>query len=668
MIEEKSRSAPLDGLRALAVTAVLLFHGGVSWAQGGFLGVDLFFVLSGFLITGLLLSEYRHRDRISLRHFWARRARRLLPALLVMVAGVVATIAWHTSEGISSRLRGDVIATLGDFANWRLAAHGDNYFALQDDPSPLDHTWSLAIEAQFYLVWPLLVIAALAVARRRRWLVMVLALLGTVGSVAVAALAVGGGAAPTSLYYRTDIRAEALLVGSLLAVVLAYRPEPAQPGRLARAALGLLGAVGLVAIAWLWHAARGDSPWLYQGGLLGAAVASAALVAAVTLHPGGPLGRLLGSPLPRGIGRISYGIYLWHWPVYLALTPERIHLHGPALLGARLFLTLELAGLSWLLVEQPVRRVKRMSLVLVPTGLVVSLTATTLFVYGIVAPAQPRLATTAALSAEPHSLPTPLPRARPVVRPVVATPTQVRRTPHVVAPAPRVPPPPPVPQRPAVPVDLLGDSVAESLGHGLQEADTTYGANVINRGVIGCGIATTPQYRFRGEIYGLADQCAAWEQQYVSSLKRDHPKVVLLVLGRHEVWDGNLDNRWTNVGQADFDHYLAGQLDRAITLASSTGARVAMTTVPYFHGPSRPDGGQYPENDPKRVDRFNVLVRQAVARHAKQAFVIDLNHKACPRGVYTSTVDGVKLRKDGVHFTEAGGRWLAPWLIPQLVH
>jgi hypothetical protein len=291
------------------------------------------------------------------------------------------------------------------------------------------------------------------------------------------------------------------------------------------------------------------------------------------------------------------------------------------------------------------------------------------FTYVAVTPTQPRLASTVALSAAEVPRPVAVPRAaKPTAVPTAvrprATPTRVRRTPAALPTAPPVPRPP---AKPAVPVDLLGDSVAESLGAGLQQADTTYGANVINRGVIGCGIATTPQYRFRGEIYGLADKCAAWEQQYASSVKRDHPKVVLVVLGRHEVWDANLDNRWTNVGQPDFDHYLAGQLDRAITLASSGGARVAMATTPYFKGASRPDGGQYPENNPARVDRFNVLLRQAVARHPKQAFVVDLNHKACPRGVYTSTVDGLKIRKDGVHFTVSGGRWLAPWLIPQLV-
>ncbi|HUR02679.1 MAG TPA: acyltransferase family protein, partial [Nonomuraea sp.] len=665
----RSRNAALDGVRALAVTAVLLFHGGVSWVQGGFLGVDLFFVLSGFLITGLLLSEHYRSGRVSLQAFWARRARRLLPGLLVMVVAVVTTVAYRTADGLSARLRGDALATLGHFANWRLAAQGDDYFALQADPSPLDHTWSLAIEAQFYLVWPLLVIGALALARGRRWLLMGIIVLSTGASVAATALAVHDGTEPTALYYRTDTRAPALLVGALLAVLVAHRPVNARPSRLASASLGLLGLLGLAGCLVLWHEASGSSTWLYQGGLVAAALASVALVAAAALDPDGLLGRVLGCPPLRGLGQISYGVYLWHWPVDIALTPERTGLHGTALLAARLILTLQLAGLSWLLIEQPVRRVVRLSFVLVPTALAASLTATVVFAYVTVLPVQPRLTTGVAL-ASVDSPSTPRPSAPPA-----ATPTPVR-TPAKPAPRPRlrrtaapvatrpVPQVTHTPARPAVPVDVLGDSVADSLGRGLQPVDTTYGAQVTNRGVVGCGIAATPRYRLRGQVYGVAEECRNWEYHWATSVAGDHPKVVLVVVGRHEVWDAELNGRWTNVGQADFDKYLADQLDQAISLASEGGARVAMATTPYFRGSARPDGGQWPENDPKRVDRFNVLLRQAVARHPGKAFVVDLNRKTCPDGHYTSTVDGVKIRNDGVHFSAAGARYLAPWLIP----
>src|SRR3712207_4153443 len=158
------RIAALDGLRGLAVAAVLLFHGGVAALPGGFLGVDAFFVLSGFLITALLLGEHARAGRIDLAGFWARRARRLLPALLLMVVTVLVAARWLVPPDELSRLRGDALATAGYLANWRMMDQGGGYFARTAPPSPLQHTWSLAIEEQFYLLWPLLLMPLLALA------------------------------------------------------------------------------------------------------------------------------------------------------------------------------------------------------------------------------------------------------------------------------------------------------------------------------------------------------------------------------------------------------------------------------------------------------------------------------------------------------------------------
>ncbi|WP_146167812.1 acyltransferase, partial [Micromonospora sp. MH33] len=215
----------LDGVRALAVAAVLAFHGGVATLPGGFLGVDAFFVLSGFLITSLLLAEHRDTGRIDLVAFWGRRVRRLLPALLLVLL-VVLVLSRKLMPGTElGALRWDELAALGYVANWRMANRDGDYFAATGSPSPLQHTWSLGIEEQFYLLWPLLLIPLLGWAakrgavppRRRLGVALPVVLLGAAGS-ALAAAALFTPGAPDRVYYGTDTRAVALLVGAALAV------------------------------------------------------------------------------------------------------------------------------------------------------------------------------------------------------------------------------------------------------------------------------------------------------------------------------------------------------------------------------------------------------------------------------------------------------------------
>ena len=216
----------LDGIRALAVAAVLLYHGEVSWAQGGYLGVDAFFVLSGFLITSLLLAEWRGEGRIALSAFWARRARRLLPALFLVLAGVAVYGAVVAAPVELDQLRRDGLSALGYVANWGQIFSHQSYFQSFAAPSPLRHTWSLAIEEQFYLVWPLLVAGVLRWRRGSfRSLTMITGAL-LVASATWMVLLYTPGADPTRVYYGTDTRAQSLLMGALLALVLARRRRP----------------------------------------------------------------------------------------------------------------------------------------------------------------------------------------------------------------------------------------------------------------------------------------------------------------------------------------------------------------------------------------------------------------------------------------------------------
>ncbi len=252
----------LDGVRALAITLVLLFHGGFGWAGGGFFGVDVFFVLSGFLITGLLMGEFGQRHGIGLRRFWGRRIRRLVPALLFMLAAVAVYGMVLAPPDTLGQLRSDAFATLLYGNNWHLLSDGTGYFAGLNTPRPLLHTWSLSIEEQFYLVWPLVVLGVLRVARSR-WALFGVALAGSAASAFAMAVLSAGGAGESRVYYGTDTRAQALLIGAALAALVSpafgESRNPAGPGalplvrpvrltRLRRAGLMALGGAGLVVV------------------------------------------------------------------------------------------------------------------------------------------------------------------------------------------------------------------------------------------------------------------------------------------------------------------------------------------------------------------------------------------------------------------------------------
>jgi peptidoglycan/LPS O-acetylase OafA/YrhL len=364
----------LDGLRGLAVAVVVAFH--LDHLRGGFMGVDLFFVLSGYLITSLLLVEHGGRGAIALGRFWSRRARRLLPALFLLLAGVALLIATATPVGERPTLRGDALATLGYVANWQAMADDIDYWDMFSQPSPLDHMWSLAIEEQFYLAWPLLVVGLLALGRRARLagpgVVAAASAVGAATSFVV--LAATYSSADTSrAYYGTDARVGPTLLGAALAGLSAARlrreaTEPAvapaaapewrrSAGRGGAAPGGAVAALACLAtMAWALAAIDGQGPRYYRGGLLAFALAAVLVVHVVTSGRGGLVTRALSVRPLVALGVISYGVYLWHWPVIVYLTPERAGLDGWGLDAACVAATLVLAVASYHLVERPVRR------------------------------------------------------------------------------------------------------------------------------------------------------------------------------------------------------------------------------------------------------------------------------------------------------------------------
>ncbi len=356
----------LDGLRAVAVLAVLVYHSSVHWLPGGFLGVEVFFVLSGYLITSLLLSEFRSTGRIDLKTFWIRRARRLLPALyLLLIATLTYSVIFLPLQ--VTQLRSDALAAAFYVTNWWLIFAHRSYFEEMGRLSLLKHLWSLAVEEQFYLIWPPLFALGMSRLRQRK---VILGVLGAVGvSTVLMAVLFRPGVDPSRIYYGTDTRAAELLVGAALAFVWQPGGETKfsigwvtrglawlGPGRRAQVMLEAVGIAGLLGVALaFWRLGEFDST-LYQGGFLLVALATAAVIAA-TVHPRSRLlSRALGCPPLRWVGVRSYGIYLWHWPVFMVTRPGLdISLSGFPLFLLRLAITLAFVEISYRFVETPFR-------------------------------------------------------------------------------------------------------------------------------------------------------------------------------------------------------------------------------------------------------------------------------------------------------------------------
>ncbi len=348
----------LDGLRALAIIGVLLYHAGVDWVPGGFLGVDVFFVLSGFLITSLILEEYDRAGRIDFRRFYIRRARRLLPAVFVLLIAVGIAVLLFYRDALSA-FREDALATLFYVNNWWYILVDQSYFESIGRPPLLKHLWSLSVEEQFYLVWP--AVALLLVRRGGRPLVrrvaIVLALASTVW---MAYLAIRGGypidADPSRAYFGTDSHIMGLLIGAALATV--WRPGrlSADIPRSARILVTSIGAAMIAVVLGFYLFVGEFTPWLYRGGFLVLAIFTAVLIAAAT-HPASPLGPILGVGVLRYLGRRSYGIYLWHWPIFMVTRPGiDVPWSEPVAFVVRIGVTLLIAEISYRFIEMPVRR------------------------------------------------------------------------------------------------------------------------------------------------------------------------------------------------------------------------------------------------------------------------------------------------------------------------
>lgn len=638
----------LDGLRGVAVALVVAYHLAPDLVPGGFLGVDVFFVLSGFLITSLLVEEVRTTGRVALRDFWVRRVRRLAPALLLLVAGLAAYAQLWAAPGELPRLRAHSLWTLGYLANWKLILDGTTYTDLVVGESPLRHAWSLAIEEQFYVLFPLVVWALARLAGSPTRLRQALVVLGAAGAVASAAWMVvvwGDGRDPSRGYFGTDTRAQSLLAGVVLGAVLVGRPPREGNGARAAALLALPAAAFLVGAVLT---AEELDAWLQHGGFLLVALAVAALIAA--MERAAWLRRPLSLRPLVGLGTISYGVYLWHWPVVVLVDEARTGRTGVALAALRLALTLAAALLSHRLVERPIRR---------------GALGRTLGRWAVpVAPAATALAAVAVLATTAVSAP---PRTSSVL--AATTPAGADGP---AAPTPAVQPP--GGEEPPLRLVIVGDSVAHTLAGGTvgesldfepwspeqSSADPTR-AELWSVARPACsylpgGIVID------GRGADFSSFCDGWEEDLEAVLGA-WPGATVVVALSNDASDRDLGGRIVPLGSPEHDRYLTELLDGIRARTEAADGELVLLALP-----PRTGRAARPEDRDGRRDR---LMRAALQRYVEdhpEVRLLDLFDVICPDGDCGRPPAGFDpaWRYDGLHYEAEGARWVVAWLVARL--
>jgi peptidoglycan/LPS O-acetylase OafA/YrhL len=676
--------AALDGLRAVALLVVLAFHGGFAEVRGGYLPLTAFFVLSGFLITALLLVEHHRSGRISLRAFWARRARRLAPGALLGI-GAAAAYVGAVSERGAADFTGDALASASWWMNWRLIGSGRSYEATFAEPSPLQHLWSLSVEEQFYVVLPLLAVGALALGGgRRRWLVAAASALVVASVVAMRTLH-HPGEPPLRAYFGTDARAAELLVGVLLATALVRGGTVVRLARRGRAAIDVAGGAALVASIGLWFRTQEYDDRLYEGGLLGIALLAALVVAAAT-QPGTAVARVLGARPLAAYGRISYGVYLFHWPIFLWLDEARTGLTTVPLFALRMAATTAAALLSFHLVEQPIRRGRFPSTV----GAVAwaNGSVAVLAIVAVAAATTPGASTLdVTLGDQRATAPAPAPA---VTAPSTTTATSIAAppsttegpTPHVGGsteappslqptppPAPTTEPPTAAPELPPPPlrVMVIGDSIARNLAFGLRSWSQGGAVAVIDdASVPGCPAEGGGlRYMAQEDPWPVPEECSWWRTGARARLDAFAPDVVVVATGLNELflrthpsWEGQ-----QALGGGTYDERLRRTYLELIDAFSATGVPIVWLEPPcvrYYRVLYSVEDGE------ARMAALRSIM--AAAAGARGVPVRVLAEPICPAG-YSDTVLGVPgARPDGYHIADVASvavaeQWLGPLLM-----
>lgn len=655
----------LDGVRAVAVGAVLLFHAGIVGVEGGFLGVSVFFTLSGFLITSLLLREWARTDRIALGSFWSRRFRRLLPASWFTMGLVVAMGAvgvWDTEQLRS--LRGDVPWAIAELVNWHFIFQGTAYGDDVTLPSPIEHFWSLAIEQQFYVLLPAVVVGVLVLGRRLEPTRRLGVLAGVLAVATVASAAANGVLARSSsidrAYFGTDTRAAELLVGALLACALLRRLRTDVEWR--RRTAVAAGAAGLAVLVWLFHVADLRSEWMYPWGLLLTSLCTCAVL--VGALNSGPIGSLLSrQPLPW-IGKVSYGIYLLHFPVFLWLTPGRTGWSTWPLFGLRTAVTVAAAAAMFRLIERPMRFGSLLPTRAVPVVVPVAVLALLAGAWGVTRDLpdppdflQPRATDELVIREAPTATTTP-----PTTDAPPTTPAPEPDAPPATDPPPPTPPPPP--PRPPQRVLLVGDSVAASMEDPLGDAFTARGISFASAASPGCGVVTGDPADAEGRILDFTTACdGAIPDVQRNAVARAQPDLVI-VMSTWEAGDRVVDGRWYPFGTPEADLVLATLYDETAARLRTGGAPMVITRLPQLvDGEVR---AANPDTNRRLQTLNDFLERYSDTRPG--IVTVEFDRMVCPTDPCPTEVEGVRLRpRDGAHFdTYEGGRVAAERLAERI--
>ena len=642
----------LDGLRAISVIAVILYHANVSWLPGGFLGVEVFFVVSGFLITSLMIEERSTNGRVDLRKFWIRRARRLLPALLVMLLAVALSVATFATDSAPD-FRRDVIPSLLYVSNWwQIWFVESPYFAASDLPV-LRHLWSLAVEEQWYLVWP---VAFVLLARLpRRIAATIVFLLGAIGAVATALLWLPDSESRTNfLYLSTPTRASGLLLGAALAL---WWQRTDSVRRWLTVLLDIGGVVLLGVIAVAAATVHVSDRSLYQGWLASTSVISVMLIVVAVRPSGSVLKKLLGSSLLAAIGRRSYGLYLWHWPIFV---------FGDARGSAtNLFvcsaITVVVNEICFQFVEQPARRgvigdwwhsrqdwstVRKTVQFIVGMGLIAGVSVVGVRVSAIEA---------RDLSVDTSNEEVVFELTSPATTEPATTQTTVATTRTTL---------PKLPRR----VVIVGDSQAHSLYVNRPSGiEKTF--QLANGALDGCGVFEHG-VGIGGKTGGFRrdfGNCEGFEKKWAASAAKAKADVALVVLGAWEVLDLRIGNVVYNLGSDSTNALFARQLGKGVQALRKTGATVALLEVPCMR-PVESSGGPVPplpqRRDDARTGHLNELMREFASPENDGVYFVEGPVEWCTNmKISTST----SYRWDGVHVYKPGAKLIFETVASQLL-
>lgn len=635
----------LDGLRGLALLAIVVYHAELRFAPGAFLSVSTFFTLSGFLITALALSEFASAGTFSLRNFWNRRFRRLLPAAICAI-GAILLLSFSLADSTQrNQIAGDALASLLYVANWRFIFSGASYGAMFQSPSPFTHFWTLSIEEQFYFVFPLILAGAFFVARgSARVLAVVFGAL-VVGSTIWSATLMHNGAPIDRVYFGTDTRLAELVAGALLALWWMSRKRPTFGARTA----AYLGAGALALMLLLWAVSHQSQRLWYWGGLTVYACVTLAVILAA-LQPRGPVRRLLSVRPLVWVGTVSYAAYLIHWPVLLWLD-RTAGLRPQTRFVVGLTVTLVLAGLFTRFVERPIRVGKRLPRRL---GALAVLTVIALIAASAVsAPPDETTVDFAAVQAEVDAL----------TSPGGAPPSESSEFDQYVhrqellaeTTAPRV--------------AFFGDSTAlmSGLGFDAWTAEDDFATLAPQSGVAlqGCGLLTGIDQIFRGQQVDVESECDNYLDKWRAAVTDAQVDIAVVQVGPWEVLDQRLtpDGPWLTIGEdRELDDVLRSTLETNVAVLREHVDLVVLVAPPDIMPgmvDGRPPTVPFPESDPARMERFRELIRDVAGQHPN-LLVADM-----PAFLQTQP-DQWQLRPDGVHPTPETADTIGDWLGPEI--